>query len=84
LRRATAQDITHVGRTSIPGNPSTGSPCSLPSGAALVVFALDTGDLRRAFTTGLATFAAWAIARDLDPDRPRSATVAALAYRSPS
>ena len=71
-------DITHVGRIVDPRHPSNLLAILVPLGAALVVFALDAGDLSRAFATGLATFAAWAIARELDPDHPLSATVAAL------
>jgi hypothetical protein len=71
-------DITHVGRIVDPRQPSNRLAVLIPLGAALVVFGLDSGDLGRAFATGLATFAAWAIARELDPDHPLSATVAAL------
>jgi hypothetical protein len=72
------KDVTHVGRTVDPRHPNTRIALLAAAGAAAVVFALDSTDLRRAFSTGLATFAAWAIARELDPDRPRSAIVAAL------
>ena len=72
------QDFTHVGRILDPRRSTNRFVLLAPIGAALVVLALDAGNLSRAFATGLATFAAWAIARELDPDRPRSATVAAL------
>lgn len=72
------KDFTHVGRIVDPRQPSNLFALLASLGSALVVFALDTTDLPRAFATGLATFAAWAIARELDPDRPRSAAVAAL------
>ncbi|MEX1270900.1 MAG: hypothetical protein WEB55_00455, partial [Acidimicrobiia bacterium] len=72
------KDITHVGRRFDPGQFSNRFGLLASIGAAGLVFALDTGDLRRAFSTGLATFAAWAIARELDPDHPLSGTVAAL------
>ena len=71
-------DFTHVGRIVDPRHPSNLLAVLVPLGAALIVFTLDTGDLSRAFATGLATFAAWAIARELDPDRPFAATVAGL------
>ncbi|HSJ27824.1 MAG TPA: hypothetical protein VLB67_06395 [Acidimicrobiia bacterium] len=68
-------DITHIGRTIDPRLASNRVALLLPMGAGLLLFGL--GDLRRAMAGGLATFAAWAIARELDPDRPRSATLAA-------
>ncbi|HVR32414.1 MAG TPA: hypothetical protein VMS74_06860 [Acidimicrobiia bacterium] len=71
--------ITHVGRTIDLRRPSNVFAMLAPIGAALVVYGLDTNDVRRAVSTGLATFAAWAIARELDPDRPPSAVLAAIA-----
>jgi hypothetical protein len=71
--------ITHVGRSIDLGRGSNVFAILAPLGGALVVYGLDTNDLRRAVSTGLATFAGWAIARELDPDRPRSAVLAAIA-----
>jgi hypothetical protein len=71
-------DITHIGRTIDPRLASNRVALLLPAVAGLLLFALDTGDLRRAVAGALSTFAAWAIARDLDPDRPRVATIAAV------
>lgn len=71
-------DFTHVGR---PFDLSLGSnrfAFIAPTVAGLVMLALDPSDQRRAVSTALATFAAWAIARELDPDRPRSAAAAAV------
>ena len=71
-------DITHLGRTVDPRLASNRFALLAPIGAGLILFGLDTGDLRRAVAGALATFAAWAIARELDPDRTVSATIAAV------
>lgn len=71
--------ITHVGRSIDLRRGSNVFAILAPLAAALVVYAVDPNDLRRAVSTGLATFAVWAIARELDPDRPRSAVLAAVA-----
>jgi hypothetical protein len=71
-------DITHIGRIIDPRRPSNRVAVLAPIGSGLVLYAFDTGDVHRAVTGALATFAAWAIAREVDPDRPRAATAAAL------
>lgn len=71
-------DITHVGRTLDPRNPTVQFALVVAGAGAVLVWLLDTDDLGRAVATGLATFAAWAIARELDPDRPRAAGAAAV------
>lgn len=76
MRRVT--DFTHLGRALDFRLGSNRFAFLAPLGAGLVAYVLDTRDLRRAAAAALATFAAWAIARELDPDRPRSASVAAL------
>lgn len=70
-------DITHLARIIDPRHPTSRVAIVAPLGAALIVFGLDTTDIRRAVVAGISTFAAWAIARELDPDHPQSATVAA-------
>jgi hypothetical protein len=70
-------DITHLGRIFDLRRASNGFALLAPIGVGLILYGLDTSDVRRAVTGALATFAAWAIARELDPDRPRTATVAA-------
>lgn len=71
-------DITHIGRIIDPRRPTSRVAILAPLGAALIVFALDTTDIRRAIVAGISTFAAWAIARELNPDHPQSATIAAV------
>jgi hypothetical protein len=71
-------DITHVGRFFDLSLGSNRVAFIAPAIAGLAMLVLDPSDQRRAVSTGLATFAAWAIARELDPDRPRSAAFAAV------
>lgn len=71
------KDITHVGRFFDPTMPSNRFALLAPIGAGLILFGLDSSDLPRAVAGALGTFAAWAITRELDPDHPRSAAVAA-------
>lgn len=71
-------DITHIGRIIDPRRPASRVAILAPLGAALIVFGLDTSDIGRAVVAGVSTFAAWAIARELDPDHPSSATIAAV------
>lgn len=71
-------DITHVGRFFDLNLGSNRVAFIAPIVAGLVMLALDPSDRRRAVSTALATFAAWAIARELDPDRPRSAATASV------
>jgi hypothetical protein len=76
VRRLT--DITHLGRTIDARLASNRVALLAPVGAGLILLGLDTSDLGRAVAGALATFAAWAIARELDPDRTVSATIAAI------
>ncbi len=71
-------DITHVGRSFDLSLGSNRVAFIAPTVAGLVMLAFDPSDQGRAVSTALATFAAWTIARELDPDRPRSAAVAAI------
>lgn len=71
-------DITHIGRVIDPRLPSNRILFLVPAGAALLLFGLDTTDLRRAIAGALGSAAAWMLARELDPDRPHAATIAAL------
>lgn len=71
------KDVTHVGRFFDPASPSNRFALLAPIGAGLILFGLDSTDLPGAVAGALATFAAWAIARELDPDHARSATLAA-------
>lgn len=72
-------DITHIGRIIDLRLPSNRILVLVPAGAALVLFGLDTTDVRRAFAGALGAAAAWMLARELDPDRPHAATIAAIA-----
>lgn len=72
-------DITHIGRIIDLRLPSNRILFLVPAGAALVLFGLDTTDMQRAFAGALGAAAAWMLARELDPDRPYAATIAALA-----
>ncbi len=71
-------DFTHVGRSFDLSLGSNRFAFIAPPVAGLVMLALDSSDQRRAVSTAFATFAAWAITRELDPDRPRSAAAAAV------
>lgn len=71
-------DITHVGRIVDPRHPSNLFAVFASIGAGLLMLIFGSDGFRAGFSTGAATFAAWAIARELDPDHPRSAQVAAL------
>jgi len=78
--------ISGIGRTIDPGHPSNlfALGASVLSGAAWMIWKLASeGDWGAAASRGLAaavaTFLAWAIARELDPDRPWTAGVAAVA-----
>jgi hypothetical protein len=71
-------DFTHIGRVFDLRCVSNRFALLAPMVAGVVVFAFDTSDLRRAVIAALVTFAAWATARELDPDRPRSAELAAV------
>ncbi|MEX2278828.1 MAG: hypothetical protein WEA76_01930 [Acidimicrobiia bacterium] len=71
-------DITHVGRTIDLRRPTNRILLFAPLGAALVLYGLDTSDIRRAIAGALGSAAAWMLARELDPDRPHAATIAAL------
>ncbi|MDX1448510.1 MAG: hypothetical protein R3246_05550 [Acidimicrobiia bacterium] len=71
-------DITHIGRIVDWRLPSNRVLLLVPVGAALVLYGLDTSDLRRAFAGALGSAAAWMLARELDPDRPSAATIAAV------
>lgn len=72
-------DITHVGRYLDLRLPSNRILFLVPAGSALVLFGLDTTDVRRAVAGALGSAAAWMLARELDPDRPHAATLAAAA-----
>lgn len=71
-------DITHIGRVIDLRLPSNRILFLVPAGAALVLFGLDTTHLARAFAGALGSAAAWMLARELDPDRPHAATIAAV------
>ena len=71
-------DITHVGRFFDLSLGSNRVAFIVPTVAGLVMLAFDPSDQRRAVSTALATFAAWAIARELDPDRPKTAAAAGV------
>lgn len=71
-------DITHIGRIIDPRIATNRFALLASLGTGLVLFGLDAGDSPRAVSGALATFAAWALARELDPDRPTPAAVAAL------
>lgn len=80
-RPKTFFDRTGLGRSLDPRHPISrrGVVGSLAAGAislSAMLIANGTFDLPRAFAAGVATFLAWAIARELDPDRPRSADLA--------
>lgn len=71
-------DITHIGRIIDPRRPASRVAILAPIGAGLIVLGFDSSDFGRAVVAGVSTFAAWAIARELDPDHPQSATIAAV------
>jgi hypothetical protein len=76
-------DHTGLGRPLDLRLPSNRIAVLLPSLAGAVTFAVLFGssgavDLFAAGRAGVGVFLAWAVARELDPDRPRSATIAAL------
>lgn len=73
------RDITHLGRIIDLRLTSNRILLLVPAGVALVLYGLDTSDIRRAFAGALGSAAAWMLARELDPDRPDTATLAALA-----
>lgn len=71
-------DITHIGRIIDLRLTSNRILFLVPAGAALVLYGLDTTDIRRAFAGALGSAAAWMLARELDPDRSHAATLAAV------
>lgn len=71
-------DVTHLGRSFRPFHHRTHRSASLISiGAALLSFGLHPSEPVTALRIGIGVFAAWVFAREIDPDRPVSATVAA-------
>ena len=77
------QQNSGLGRTVDPRHPITRRVFigATVVGVVTLGLSLATGgpDLRLAARAGMAAFLAWAIARELDPDRPRSADVAIVA-----
>ncbi|MEX1044408.1 MAG: hypothetical protein WD532_05750 [Acidimicrobiia bacterium] len=71
-------DITHIGRIIDLRLASNRAALLIPTGAALVLYGLDTSDIRRAIAGAMGSVAAWMLARELDPDRPHAATIAAF------
>lgn len=77
MRRLT--DVSHLIRWFDPVRYRTHrNALLLAAAAALAAFGVDTRDLGGAVSTGGAALAAWTIGREIDPDRPRSAVVAAV------
>lgn len=71
-------DVTGLGRLFDPKRyPSHRTIGLIALGAALVSFGIDSGDPWRAVLTGGTAFATWALVREIDPDRPQSAPIAA-------
>jgi hypothetical protein len=70
--------FTHVGRVIDPRNPSNLFALAV-SGAAGAAGLVLGGSLGAGISAGLATFLAWALGRELDPDRPWTAGAAAVA-----
>lgn len=74
-------EVTGLGRPIDPASRSNRialAGATLFGGLALFITWLQAGapDLARAVGVGIGAFLAWAIARELDPDRPRTATLA--------
>lgn len=76
-------DVTGLGRPLDPGLPSN-RPAII--GLAIAAVSAAVGDLLQSglvdlmvsLTTAVAVFLSWAIARELDPDHPKSAALAML------
>lgn len=73
------KDYTHLGRLLDPRRyPTHRVAIGIAGAATVTAFLVERSDVWGALSVGLSTFAAWALSRELDPDRPASATVAAV------
>jgi len=70
-------DVTHLGRSFLPQRePTHRSIVLIAFGTAIVALGIDPSNPADAARAALGVGAAWTLAREIDPDRPASATAA--------